>query len=704
MTEDLNPDAVEVERYELFEGPAYRFEVSRRDFFKFAGGGLVILCLLDEAEAQDPARRGRQGGVQPQDIGAWLHIDEKGAVTVYTGKAEVGQNIRTSLAQVVAEELRISVNSIQMVMADTALTPFDAGTFGSRTTPSMSPQLRRAGAAAREALVDLAAAEWKVDRGTLQVADGKVTHAPTSRALGFGELTKGQKLAKAVGADAPLTPPAQWKVAGTSVLKANGRDIVTGRHKYTSDIRRPGMLFGKVLRPASYGATLVSVDTKAAEAAGVTVVHDGDFIGVAAATELAAARGLDAIKAEWKGSPQISHKELFESFKKSAAAGSGNPQGSIDEGLKAAEVTLKGTYTAAYVAHAPLEPRAAVAEWTDGKLTVWTGTQRPFGVRSELAKAFNIPEDRVRVIVPDTGSGYGGKHSGEAAIEAARLAKAAGKPVKLVWTREEEFTWAYFRPAGLIEVRSGVKKDGTLTAWDFHNYNSGGAAIKPLYEIPHQRSEFHGAKSPLRQGSYRGLAATANHFARETHMDELARAIQMDPLQFRLKNLKDARLRAVFEAAAEKFGWGKAAKAEGHGFGIAGGFDKGGYVATCAEVSVAKPGGKLRVVRAVTAFECGAVINPEHLKNQIEGAVLMGLGGALFEAIEFEAGKILNPRFSQYRVPRLGDVPVLETVLVDRKDLPSAGAGECPIVAIAPAIGNALFDATGERRRSLPLA
>src|SRR5262249_42588184 len=303
---------------------------------------------------------------------------------------------------------------------------------------------------------------------------------------------------------------------------------------------------------------------------------------------------------------------------------------------------LSAPSTTACIAHAPREPRAAVAEWADGNLTVWTGTQRPFGVRSDLARAFNIPQERVHVIVPDTGSGYGGKHTVEAATEAARLAKAAGKPVKLVWTREEEFTWAYFRPAGGIEGTGGVRKDGTVTAWEFHNYNSGASAMRTLYDVPNLQTAFHSARSPLRQGSYRALAATANHFARESHMDDLAHAVAMDPLEFRLKNLKEPRLRAVLEAAAKQFGWGRAKAAADHGFGIAGGSDKGSYVATCAEVAVDRSSGKVQVVRLVTAFECGAILNPDHLKNQVEGAVNMGLGGALFEAIRFADGKILN--------------------------------------------------------------
>jgi isoquinoline 1-oxidoreductase len=469
------------------------------------------------------------------------------------------------------------------------------------------------------------------------------------------------------------------------------------------------MWFGKVLRPERVGATLVSLDASAAEAMGdVVVVHDGDFVGVCAPSQPLATRAIGRIKAEWK-LPETSSEELFAQLKRPQAEGgggrggrSGGTRGSVEEGLAAADQRVQTTYTVAYLAHAPLEPRAAMAEWSDGKLTVWTGTQRPFGVRGDLAQAFGLPAERVRVIVPDTGSGYGGKHTGEAAIEAARLSKAAGKPVRLVWTREEEFTWAYFRPAGVIEVNAGATKDGKLIAWDFHNYNSGGSAIRPLYEIPHQRVQFHSSQAPLRQGSYRALAATANHFARESHMDQLAHAVGEDPLEFRLKNLQDARLRAVLEAAARQFGWGAKA-AERRGFGIAGGSEKGSYVATCAEVEVDKSGA-VRVVRLVTAFECGAILNPEHLKNQIEGSVVMGLGGALFEAIELADGAVANPRFARYRVPRFRDVPKLETVLVNRLDLPSAGAGETPIVAVAPAIGNAIFAACGVRCTALPMA
>jgi isoquinoline 1-oxidoreductase len=690
----------------LLEGPRYHFDLDRRDFFKVVGGGLVVCLVLGEAFGQRP---GRGFGNLPQEIGAWLHVGETGQVTVYTGKVELGQNIRTSLAQVVAEELRLPASAIRLIMADTELTPFDMGTFGSMTTPVMAAQLRKVGAAAREWLIDLAAEQAKVERGTLTVADGKVTHPPSKRSFTFGELTGGKKLTAKVGSDVPVTPAADWKVAGTSVPKAEGRAIVTGKHRYASDVKRPDMLHGKVLRPEQLGASLVSADLKEAQALpGVTALRDGDFVGVAAPSVELAEQAREAVKAEWKTTPQPSDKDLFENLKANPGedrgfGGRSNQNlGSVEKGLAAADYKLRATYTVAYIAHAPLEPRAAVAEWSDGKLTVWTGTQRPFGVRSDLAGAFGMAQEKIHVIVPDTGSGYGGKHTGEAAIEAARLSKAAGKPVKVVWTRQEEFTWAYFRPAGVLEVNGGVQKDGTLTAWECDNYNSGSAALRTPYDTANQRTAFHPSRSPLRQGSYRALAATANHFARESHMDDLARGIEMDPLEFRLKNLKDARLRAVLEAAAKQFGWGKKPAAD-HGCGIAGGTEKGSYVASCAEVAVDRSHGKVQLVRLVTAFECGAILNPDHLKNQVEGATVMGLGGALFEAIQFDDGKIQNARFSRYRVPRFGDVPSLEVVLLDRKDLASAGAGETPIVAVAPAIGNAIFQAGGVRLRSLPM-
>jgi isoquinoline 1-oxidoreductase len=592
-------------------------------------------------------------------------------------------------------------------MGDTDLAPFDMGTFGSRTTPTMGLQLRRVAATARAALIALAAERWKTEPATLVAAEGRIADPKTGHAITYGELTKGQKLVQVIAENPPLTAAQDWKVAGTAVAKVDGSDFVTGRHRYASDMTRPGMLHGKVLRPAVFWAKLTALDSSEAEKmAGVKLVRDGDFVGVTAADEYTAVRALAAMRAKWDAPQQPSEGELFEYLRKNSKheEGAQHVSGSIQHGLAAADKILSQTYTVSYIAHVPLEPRAAVAEWEGGKLTVWTGTQRPFAVRDELAQTFHIPAAQVRVLVPDTGSAYGGKHTGDAAVEAARLAKASGKPVRVVWTREEELTWAYFRPAGVIDVKSGVRSDGTIVAWEFDNYNSGPAAIGTPYDIPNQRIEFHPSDSPLRQGSYRGLAAPANHFARESHMDELAHAVAMDPLEFRLKNLTDARLRAVFEAAAHKFGWGQQKSSRKRGFGIAGGVEKGGYVATCAEVESDPATGEVAIRRVVEAFECGAVVNPDGLRNQVSGCIVQAIGGALFEAIHFENGRILNPHLAEYRVPRLSDLPQIEVVILDRKDLPSAGAGETPFAGLAPAVGNAIFSASGMRLRSLPLA
>ena len=712
VTESAIEPAIAPERYEFSAPALYQFELARRDFFKILGSGIAIFAISKDAAAlQETAPGPRiQPPQMPKEITSWLHVGEDGVVTAFTGKVEVGQNARTSLAQSVADELRVPFSSVRMVMGDTGLTPFDMGTFGSRTTPTMVPQLRRVSEAARNILIAAAARQWSVPAAHLKAADAKVTDPASGKSFTYAELARGKTLAQLLPDADPITPPSEWTVAGQPLPKVNARDFVTGKHQYTADLRPANLLFAKILRPPSFGATLASCDPKNASVMpDVTVVIDGNFVGAAAPTEAQAERALSAVRAQWKESPKkVSDSEIFEYLKQNTSPESDNrsekqQKGSISDALTSAAHKLESSYTVAYIAHAPLEPRAAVAEWRDGKMTVWTGTQRPFAVRSEVANALHIPESNVRVIVPDTGSAYGGKHTGDAAVEAARLAKAANRPVKLVWTREEEFTWAYFRPAGLIEVKSGLDANGKLTAWEFHNYHSGSSAIETPYDVANQLIQYHSVPLVLRCGSYRGLAATANHFARETHMDELARAASLNPVEFRLRNLSDQRLRAVLEAAAKKFGWPAKRSQEGQGFGIAAGNEKGSYVATCAEVISDAKANKLQVVRLVAAFECGAVVNPNGLRNQVVGAHIQGLGGALFESIQFENGKIKNPHFATYRVPRFHDLPEIEAVLLDRKDIPSAGAGETPIMAVAPAVGNALFDATGIRRRAMPL-
>ncbi|HTB91787.1 MAG TPA: molybdopterin cofactor-binding domain-containing protein [Candidatus Sulfotelmatobacter sp.] len=703
---------LEPERYEFRAMPMHQFALGRRDFFKIFGAGLAVFAVAKNVSAMQETAPGPHG-FHPEElakeIGAWLHIGEDGTVTGFAGKAEIGQNVRTSLAQTIADELGVAFASVRMVLADTALTPFDAGTFGSRTTPTMTPQLRKVAAAARDLLVEKAAKQWNVAAEKLVAGDGKVSDPASGKSLRYAELAREDFGGQKPPAEDPVKPAAQWTIAGKPVAKVDAREFVTGGHHYTTDLRPEGMLYGKILRPPSFGATLIAYDDSAAKALkDVVLVRDGDFVGAAAPTVAAVEAALALLDVKWNEVPQISDQEIYSYLKKNAQpskeARFRQAKGSVEEGLTAAAHKLDASYTVAYIAHAPLEPRAAVAQWTDGKLTVWMGTQRPFAVRDDLADIFHVPEKNVRVIVPDTGSAYGGKHTSDAGLEAARLARAAGgRPVKLVWTREEEFTWAYFRPAGVIDVNSGIAADGKLTAWEFHNYHSGMSGIETPYAVTNQITEYHQVPLVLRSGSYRGLAATANHFARETHMDSLANASSMDPLEFRLKNLADPRMRAVLETGAKAFGWPRQKNADGQGFGVAAGYEKGSYVATFAEIFVDRKKNSVALKKLVEVFECGAIVNPDGLRHQVVGAMIQGLGGALFESIQFEKGRISNAHFSSYRVPRFKDVPEIEAILLDRKDIPSAGAGETPIMAIAPAIGNAFYDATKVRLTKLPL-
>ncbi|MEI6503088.1 MAG: xanthine dehydrogenase family protein, partial [Armatimonadota bacterium] len=423
------------------------------------------------------------------------------------------------------------------------------------------------------------------------------------------------------------------------------------------------MLFARVVRPPAFKAPLKSFDASGAQALpGVLIYREGDFLAVAAPTEALAEQAHAAVKAEWNQTPQITEAELFDHLRKTAAPSRGaDTKGSVTVAMAQAEVTLKQTYTVSYVAHSAMEPRSGVAEFNGEDLTVWTATQSPFGVRAELAQILSMPEGRIRVHGLDTGVGYGGKTKGHAGLEAARLAKALKKPVRVAWSREEEMTWTHFRPAGLIDVSSGAKSDGTLIAWEHHNYNSGPAGLPTPYDVPNQTVAFHPCDGPLQGGAYRGLAAPANFFARESHMDELAHAVNMDPVLFRLKNATDPRLRAVIKSAAQRFNW-RAQPPKGHGFGIAAGTEKGGYVATCVEVSV-DARGQVSVLRLLSAYECGAIINPLHLSNQVEGGATMALGAALFEAMHFDNGRLLNPNFAEYRLPRFSDLPKIEAVL-----------------------------------------
>ncbi|MBV8673128.1 MAG: xanthine dehydrogenase family protein molybdopterin-binding subunit, partial [Acidobacteriaceae bacterium] len=493
------------------EARPYDFGLSRRSFSKLLGGGLMLAVSHIAARGQESGPRSRGGflGAGAHNLAARIHLGTDGSITVMCGKVEGGQGSRAEITQAAAEELCVPVDGIQLILADTSLVPDDGMTAGSGTTPRTVPAVRQGAAAARNLLVGFACSQWSLEPASLEVRNGRVVHAGATRAISYGDLARNADIARqfqqAIPSGIELTPVKEWKVLGTPVLRPNGRAIVTGAHQYPSDITRPGMLYGKVLRPPFYGAKLVSIDVATAKAMkDVVVVQDGEFIGVAASNSSMAAKALQALAstAKWESAPapQPSSKDLAAYLRQNAEGGvPGNPFAGLLAGAK----SLRRTYYVPYIQHAPLEPRTAVAEWSGDRLTVWTASQNPFGVHNELARAFHVSEDSVRVVIPDFGAAFGGKHTGECAVEAARLAKTAGRPVSLRWSRQEEFTWAYFRPAAVIEAEASLDDHGRIATWHFININSGPNAVDAPYSIAKKECRFVASKPPLRHGSYR---------------------------------------------------------------------------------------------------------------------------------------------------------------------------------------------------------
>jgi len=678
-----------------------------RTWFDVLGDGLVVVL----PPGAGPTRRQRPPGIWMHNGGAWLHVGATGTVTAFTGKVDVGQDNRTELSLMLAEELRVPLPSVRLVMGDTDVSPYDMGTWGSRTTPDAAEDLRITAASARVHLCALAAAEWGCAADALEAAEGAVRERGGTRRVDYATLVAGDRRVEQADGDAPVTAYAEWRTAGTRVPSIGRSDAVTGARRFVSDISRPGMLYGAVLRPPSAGARLRSVDAGAAESTdGVTVVAEGDLVAALAPSRALAREAVSRLRVEWDLPTRPSEAGLVEHLRTHRAEAEGwegpvhDERGDVEAALRRAAVRLEATYTTAYIAHAPMETRCALAEWDGDRLTVLVGTQQPFEVRAHLARELDLDETDVRVVVPPTGGGFGGKHAADVATEAARLARAARRPVKVHWTREEEFRHAYYRPFAVVDVRSGVDAAGRLVAWHHRNVNSGPRSLECPYDVADTLHEYVPAASPLPQGPYRALSATANTFARESHVDELARRLDADPLQFRLRHLGgNPRLAAVLQAAAERIGWEESPRAAGEAYGIACGGEKGSYVATCVAVRVDGER-RVQVTRLVTAFDCGAVVHPEGVTSQVQGATVMGIGGALFEAVHFDdSGRIRNAAFSAYRVPRFTDVPPVEVVLLDRRDAPAVGAGETPIIAVAPACASAIAAATGVRLRALPL-
>ena len=643
--QDLEP-----ERYEIF-ALLEELTPDRREFLMALGGGLLFLVTVRAQDRELPVR---------------VQVADDGTFRAFTGKMDMGQGCRTLLTQAFAEELRVPVDKVELVMGDTLLCPDDGGTWASATTPQTVPVIRKAAAAVR---------------------------------------------AMRIGGDDALSAAGAWQSLGRSVPAITGADIVTGAKRYPSDHRMPEMLHAVVVRGPHHRCTLASYDgAAAAQVPGVRVLRDGDLLAAVAPDLVTARRAAALVGAEWTPEALSLQDDWPAQFRKTAVAPVEQPRarypplllrGDVTAGLAAAVQRLSSSYWLHPIAHVPLEPRAAVASWKDDTVTIHCGVQAPFLVRQEVAQALRIRESQVRIVVLDAGGAFGGKQRGECEVEAARLSRLAGAPVRVAWTREEEFTCSYTRPAALIDVESGVDATGHVVAMRFANYNGGAAGLAPQYAIPHQYIGFHRAKAEVRQGSYRSLAAVGNNFARESHMDDWAERLKVDPLEFRLRNVEDARLREVIERTATRFGWGKTRSGNGRGVAVSCNLEKEARLAMCVEVEVDDT--NVRIVRIVATGDFGAALNPGNLQNQMTGAIIQGVGGALWEKVAFDGAAQRTRHLSQYRVPRLRDIPAIDVQIVDRRQVEPAGAGESPITLPAPALAAALFGATGRRVRSLPL-
>jgi len=691
--------------------------MDRRNFVKLLGGGIVVCVNLGPLtlfnSSAEPALQGRG---YPEDINAYLHIAEDGQVTLYSGKIEMGQGIMTSLCQMAAEDLGVSLDSMHIVMGDTDTCPWDMGTFGSLTTRMFGPAVRAAAAKARLVLTDLAAERLGTPRESLSVSDGVVyVTNDRSRSVTYGALARGQTITHTVGDEAVLRAVRDFTVMGESPLRMDGVEKVTGAAQYAGDIRLPGMLYARILRPPAHGATLTRVDTSGAEAmAEVTVVNQDGMVAVLCPDPEMAERALGAIDAEFdEPAPTVDTESIFQHLVDSAPEpNTPESDGDLAVGHQASSQTFEHTYYNAYVAHAPMEPHTAVVEVKDGKATAWSSTQTPFGEQQSVARALGFEPENVRLFTPYVGGGFGGKTGGRQVVEAAQLAQITGHPVQVAWTRAEEFFYDTFRPAATIKVASGVDRSGGLTLWDYQVYGAGARGSDVFYDVPNKSVRVYGewgrapaGMHPFAVGAWRAPAANSNRFAAEQQIDIMAAAAGMDPLEFRLMNTSDDRMLSVLRAIGEASGWEPRAAPAGNlrGRGVACGIDAETYVALVAEVSVDSSTGVVTVDRVVCAQDMGVVVTPDGSRMQMEGCIAMGLGYVFSEEIRFEGGKILDQNFGTYELARFSQMPVIETVFVSNDDLPPKGGGEPAIINMGAVVANAIFDATGARVFHLPM-
>ena len=724
--------------------------LDRREFFRQSGALVVGFTLASAGLAQQLAPRPQLPGSLNNNrmLDGWLRINADGTVTVFTGKVELGQGILTALAQIAAEELDIAYERVEMISADTSRSPDEGMTAGSQSVENSGTALRFAAAEAHEMLLQLAAARLGVPADKLAVSDGTVS-AGAMQAT-YWELVKSVDLKREATARARPKSPASHRIVGKSIKRRDIPNKVSGAAAYVQDIRLPGMLFGRVVRPSAPGSRLENCDEAAVRAMPgvVAVVRDGSFLAVAAEREEQAIKAANALRtsAKWTAGialpPQGS--ALFEHLQKLPARDSvvnskvGAPSAS------GPVTTIEAKYTRPYQCHASIGPSCAVAQVKDGKLTVWTHSQGVYPLRQHLARVMRMSEASI-IAVHVEGSGcYGHNGADDVACDASLVARATGgRPVKLQWMREDEFGWEPYGSAMVMKLQARVDASGQVVDWQHetwshpHSTRPGGAGSNllagwdianpvpmgapingaqpagaadrnavPLYVFPNQRIILHYLpEMPLRTSALRTLGAYANVFALESFIDELAVAANADPVEFRLRHMKDPRARAVIEAAAGKAGWQAGRKgdgARGRGIGFAQYKNLAAYVAVVADVEVDRRTGNVRVVKTVAAVDAGLIINPDGVVNQIEGGIIQSTSWSLKESVRYDERRVQTRSWADYPILTFSEVPAVDVVLLNRPEERSLGTGEGSQGPTVAAIANAIANATGTRLRDLP--
>jgi nicotinate dehydrogenase subunit B len=734
--------------------------LSRRTLLQAAGALIVTFSLPSAGRAQTPrigedepvlpgqvAAPGQS--IPPGQIDAWLAIAPDGGVTLYTGKVELGTGVSTALAQIVAEELDVAVRRITVVQGDTARTPDQGVTAGSKTIQRGAGVIRQAAADARYTLRLLASVRLSTSVDQLATADGvvRVIDDPTRQAT-YGELVGGRPFSRPVTRDFQTKPRAAYTVVGTSVPRLDVPAKVTGAHVYVQDVRVPGMLHGRVVRARAVGARVATVDEASVGGLSglVRVVHAGDFVGVVCEREEQAIAAARALTVTWRGGSRLPAMASLHDVLTQIPS---TPRvlvnrGDVDGVLKRAAAPLEREYRWPYQMHASIGPSCGVADVRKDGATVWTSSQSVFELRGALAGLLGLAAERVRAIFVEGSGCYGHNGADDAAADAAILSRAVGRPVRVQWMRHDEHGHEPKGPAMVMRARGALDADRHVASWDYavwtptHTRRPAGRAGNLLageetgaletvprvgggdrnaqhgYTFPSNRVVVHELdRSPLRVSALRGLGAPANIFAGESFVDELAAAAGADPVEFRLRHLADPRAVAVIRAAARAGGWtprpaaasgARAADpAVGRGIAYCQYENENAYVAGVVEVEVSRARGTIRVRRVAVAHDCGLVVNPDGVRNQIEGNVLQAISRTLKEAVQFDAGGVTSLDWASYPILTFAEAPdTVEIVLVDPGDKPPVGAGEPATCPIPAAIANAVFDATGVRLRTVP--